>query len=73
MSRTKQLHPAPPEVFFLDLPLAPAAEIDSVASAASRVNRVESCFPFGERKIWCSEYQPSRVSGGWAMLGVVMR
>jgi hypothetical protein len=71
MRRTKQLQPAgADEVLVLR---APEPEASAAAELlTTRASRVSSGFCLANRKIWCSEYQPSRVSGGCAMGGDVM-
>ena len=66
--RTKQLHPPEAgELFGFLGPLRADAE-----ALTRRASRAASGFDFVNRKIWWRAYQPSRVSGGCAIGGMVM-
>jgi len=73
ISRTKDVHPAVPDFDFVDLALLARGGANAdLAFAAMRLSRAESGLPVANRKIWCSAYHPSRVSGGCAIIGGVI-
>jgi len=73
ISRKKVVDPVVAEFFFVDLFVGlPGAASVAFALEARRAIRAEPGLPLLKRKIWCSAYHPSSVSGGCAMIGVVI-
>src|SRR6266550_5616813 len=73
ISRTKHDQPASPGFPLVDFVFVDRLGLSrSTASATRLVRRPARGLPSVKRKIWCNAYQPSSVSGGCAIIDVVM-